>query len=176
MKLTPKQETFATGLAKGLSQSEAYRRAYPTSLKWVDATVWEKASRLAGDAKVRARAAELTAKAAAKNEVTVERVLAEIARLAFFDPRQLFNDDGTPRAIKDLDDDTARAIAGLDVMSIGNREQGIGEVVKFKLADKGANLERLGRFLKMFTDRLEVEDVTKRAEQMRKRREQRLGS
>lgn len=153
---TPNREAFAAGLAQGLTQAEAYRRAFPKSLKWKDATVWSRASQLAADGKVQARVAELCAKAAASNQVTVERVVAELARLAFFDVRQLVDATGAPRSIHELDDDTARAIAGLEIARVGNAEVGVGEVLKFKLADKGANLERLGKYLKMFTDNVNL--------------------
>lgn len=87
--LTPLQETFATGLAAGLSQAAAYREAYPKSRAWRDATVWRKASLLAAHGEVRARVAELLAKAAAANEVTVERVQARLRDIAFADAREL---------------------------------------------------------------------------------------
>ncbi len=155
--LTPKREAFAAGLAQGLSQAEAYRRAFPASLKWKDVAVHNRASELAGLGEVRVRVAELGAKAAAANEVTVERVVKELARLAFFDVRKLVDDSGAPLPLGQLDDETARAIVGLDIARVGNADIGVGEVLKFKLADKGANLERLGKFLKMFTDKVEVE-------------------
>lgn len=79
--LTPKREAFAAGLAQGLSQAEAYRRAFPRSVAWADATVWSKASQLAGDGRVRARVAEIGAKAAAANEFTVEQHLATLVTL-----------------------------------------------------------------------------------------------
>jgi hypothetical protein len=45
--LTPQQESFATGLALGLSQAEAYRRAYPKSVTWKDSTIWPQPTRFA---------------------------------------------------------------------------------------------------------------------------------
>jgi phage terminase small subunit len=96
-----------------------------------------------------------------KLEITAERVLGELAKLAFFDPRKLFESDGSPKQILDLDDDTAAAVAGLEVCELfeGNGEQkhAYGLCKKIKLADKGINLERLGKHLKLFTDRLEVD-------------------
>jgi hypothetical protein len=62
--LTPKQEAFAAALAAGVTQAEAYRRAFPASLKWQDASVWKRASDLAKHGGVRGRVAELQAKAA----------------------------------------------------------------------------------------------------------------
>lgn len=156
--LTPQRETFAAGLASGLTQAAAYRKAYPKSLKWKDASVWDTASKLAANPEVRQRVTELASKAASANEVTVERVVRELARLAFFDVRKLHRDDGEPIPVQDLDDDTAAAIVGIESATERGRDQEAGTTVirKYKLADKGANLERLGRHLKMFIDRVEL--------------------
>jgi phage terminase small subunit len=48
-----------------------------------------------------------------------------------------------------------------------------GEIVrriKFKLADKGQNLERLGRHLKLFSDKVEITGLESLAESIRKAR------
>jgi len=154
--MTAQMEAFATGLACGLTQAEAYRKAYPKSTKWKDEAVWVAASKLAAHANVRIRVQELLQKAASANEVTVERVIAEMARIAFFDIRRLVNADGTPKALHDLDDGTAAAIAGLEVARVGNAVVGEGEVLKFKIADKNSALEKLARHLGMFVDRREI--------------------
>lgn len=61
MELTSQQERFAQEISNGKNQSEAYRIAYPKSLKWKDKTVWEKASKIAKDDKVCTRIVELKA-------------------------------------------------------------------------------------------------------------------
>lgn len=61
----PKDEKFAQLVAKGMSQSDAYREVYATG-KTSDETVWGKASAKAG--KVRVRIEELREKAIAKAE------------------------------------------------------------------------------------------------------------
>lgn len=148
--LTPKQETFAVELAKGSTQAAAYRVAYPKSQRWADATVWSKASLLAADGKVQARVQALRQQAAADTRISLERIAQELARLGMVDVRALVNNDGTPKGLQDLDEDTARAVVGIDVVNVGNAELGVGQVLKFKLADKGANLERLARLLGYF--------------------------
>lgn len=154
--LTPQREAFAAALAQGMTQAAAYRIAYPKSLKWKDASVWDTASKLAANPEVHQRVTDLVQKAASANEVTVERVLKELARLAFFDVAKLVGEDGRPLPISQIDEDTRRAVVGLDVATVGNAQQGMGEVLKLKMADKGANLERLGRHLKMFVDKVEL--------------------
>ena len=56
--LTAKQEEFAKGIAEGMSQADAYRKAYDCS-KRTDKTIWENASRLMASDKVIARVKEL---------------------------------------------------------------------------------------------------------------------
>jgi len=148
--LTAPREAFAAGLAQGLSQAEAYRRAYPAALKWKDASVWQKASVLAADVKVKARVAAIQAEMGERSLVSLERIAQELARMAFVDIRNIVHADGTPKGLHELDEDTARAIVGVDVVSVGNADLGVGQVLKFKLADKGANAERLAKLLGHF--------------------------
>ena len=56
--LTAKQEKFVQGIIDGMSQVDAYRSAYDTS-RMSDKTVYEKASRMMSDDKIRARLEEL---------------------------------------------------------------------------------------------------------------------
>lgn len=168
--LTPKREAFAAGLARGMSQAAAYRAAFPSSLKWRDEVVWSKASTLAADGMVQERVQELCQRAAAANQVTVERVVAEFARLAFSSPKALFNQDGSPKRITDLSDDEAAAVAGFEVVSVGNAVIGEGQVVKVKLADKRAALADLGRHLKMFVDKIELKVDESLAERLARAR------
>lgn len=117
------------------------------------------ASRLLRKPKVAAEIERLQLKHSGKLGITTDRVLGEIAKLAFMDPRKFFNADGSPKDITELDDDTAASLAGMEVAEMfegsGEARKFVGFVKKFKLADKGINLERLGRHLKLFTDKVE---------------------
>lgn len=64
LRLTQREETFAQGVADGLSQADAYRRACPISEKWKPGTVWTKASLMMGRDKVRQRVDQLRAELA----------------------------------------------------------------------------------------------------------------
>lgn len=65
-----RHETFAQGLAKGMSQRAAYRAAFPSSEKWKDETVDSKASILAKHEKVLARFKELAEQSTSKAVMT----------------------------------------------------------------------------------------------------------
>jgi phage terminase small subunit len=146
--LTPMQEVFATGLAAGLSQSEAYRRAYPRSLAWKDESVWQKASTLAADVKVRARVDELMKSAAAANGVTVERIVSELVKVAFGDLRQVMTWGPSGMALRDseaLDEKDAATVA--EVSQTVSKD---GGSLKVKRHDKVKALELLGRHVGAF--------------------------
>lgn len=84
-RLTPKQEAFAQFVAQGETQSEAFRKAYPRSRKWMAKSVHERASELANFSKVVARIAELRAPAVEAMRITQEERIAsylDIARRA----------------------------------------------------------------------------------------------
>lgn len=92
-----------------------------------------------------------------RTEITADKVLKEFAKLAFFDPRKLFDEKGNPKDITELDDQTAAALAGLDVVQEVDPDSGITSYTKrYKLASKQAALDSLGRHLGMFLDRTEV--------------------
>lgn len=85
-----------------------------------------------------------------KIELTTERTLREIARVAYSDPRKLFNADGTLKQIHELDDDAAATIASVDMEEI--KEQGIviGMTRKVKQWDKNAALEKAMKHLGLY--------------------------
>ena len=85
--------------------------------------------------------------------ITIERTIREIGRIAFFDPRKLFDNEGRPLSLHQLDDETAAVVAGLDVNEERDREGELtGVVKKWKLADKKGALDmlmrRFGAYLK----------------------------
>lgn len=91
-----------------------------------------------------------------RTHITQDRVLQELARVAFFDPRKLFHPDGSPKAINELDDDVAAALNGLDIQEVfegsGEDRRFIGYVKKYKVLDKNTALGNAMRHLNMFKD------------------------
>jgi phage terminase small subunit len=154
--LTPKQALFvAEYLANGFNATSA-----AISAGYSKKTAHSQGPRLLENVEIKEAIANKVGKALAKREITAERVLDEIAKLAFLDPRKLFTSDGSLVPIHELDDDTAASIAGLEVNELfegeGDQKHAFGLLKKIKIADKGTNLERLGRYFKLFTDKVEV--------------------
>lgn len=150
MALPAMQSVFVDEYLKDLNGSQAYIRA---GYKARGNSAEVNASRLLRNAKVQAAIAERMKAREQRTEITQDRVLKEFARLAFFDPRKLLNDDGTPKPINELDDDTAAAISGLDIEE-ANENRGV--VRKYKIADKKGALDSVARHLGMFNDKLNV--------------------
>lgn len=93
-------------------------------------------------------------KIAAISGLTVERTLQELARLAYQDPRRLYDGQGNLKAVTDLDDDTAATIASVEVTEEfegrGEDRKSIGFTKKLKLWDKNSALEKAMKHLGLF--------------------------
>lgn len=90
-----------------------------------------------------------------RTAITADRVLNELAKLAFSNIQDFVDDAGNLKSPGELSRDDAAAIQELTQDSIGSGE----EVVlrrKYKLSDKKGSLELLGKHLKLFTDKVEL--------------------
>ena len=87
--LTGAQEAYASLLAQGVTQADAYRKAFPRSQKWKDTAVWSAASKLALSPEVSVRVSEILRTAAAANEVTQADALRGYLNILRADPRKL---------------------------------------------------------------------------------------
>lgn len=155
MKLTPKQQRFVAEYLVDLNATQAAIRAGYS--KKTAAQIGEENLRKPDIASAVAFAKQERAK---KTEITAERVLQELSRIAFFDPRRLLNADGSPKPINELDDDTAAVLAGMDITEefdgYGEGRKFIGYTKKVKVSDKVAALGLAMRHLGMLNDKLQV--------------------
>lgn len=156
--LTKKQVLFANEYMIDFNATRAYKAAYPHVKN--DNTAGVNAYNLLRNPKISVYIDHRKEERIKVTTITQERVLLELARLAFFDPRKLYDDDGNPKPIQDLDDDTAACIAGLDIAEIwegrGEDRVFVGYTKKYKLTDKKGSLELLGRHMAMFRDKIEL--------------------
>src|SRR5262245_19295605 len=86
--------------------------------------------------------------------IDAERVLDELARVAFSDIGDLVDADGHLKPLHQLRDGTAGAVASVDVMS----RNGNGEpytVLRIRLWDKVRALELLAKHYALLTERVE---------------------
>ena len=87
-RLTQKQENFCLSYLETGNASEAYRRAYNT-VGASEKTIWEKASRLLKEGKVRARLEELRTPATESAQITLSQHLSKLEEL-----RELAKEEG----------------------------------------------------------------------------------
>lgn len=121
-------------------------------------TAAQQGSRLFRKVEVQAEIQRRQQKLNEKLELSTERTLREIARLAYFDPRKLLDNTGRPKPLHELDDDTAAAIAGIDVEDKlnppdpGSKERTSSIVLKYRIADKNAALDKAMKHLGLFKE------------------------
>jgi phage terminase small subunit len=141
--LTPQQEAFAVAVSSGLSLSDAYRKAYPRSVNWKQETVHEKASRLASNAKVSARIAQLRAAVEKASVIEAARVLGEVARLALSDIGMVWNEkENRIKLPNELDPETRAAVASFEMDKDG--------MIKYRFWDKNAAIEKIMKHLGLY--------------------------
>lgn len=79
-------------------------------------TARQQGARLLSDVAISGAIAKRSAEAVASAQLSTEEIMADIARTLRFDPRKLYNDDGSMKSIKDLDDATAACLTGIEVV------------------------------------------------------------
>ena len=140
--LTAKQSQFVQEYLVDLNATQAAIRAGYSAK-----TAEQQGFQLLQKTSVQKAVAEGRRQREERTAVSADRVLLEAARLALFDPRKLFNDDGSPKGIHELDDDTAAAVAGIEVLEqfegSGKERVFVGYLKKYRIADKNAALEKL---------------------------------
>jgi phage terminase small subunit len=154
-KLTAKQQRFVDEYLIDLNATQAAIRAGYSA-----ANADKIGPELLGKTRVAEAVQERMKARQQRTEITQDRVLQEYARLAFLDPRKFFHPNGSPKDITELDDDTAAALVGMDVLEQyeghGEDREFVGYVKKYKLTDKKGALDSVARHLGMFNDSLKV--------------------
>ncbi|MDW9473157.1 terminase small subunit [Sinorhizobium meliloti] len=143
-----RHEKFAQARAKGNTVDEAYVAAGFKANRG-------NAARLNANESIQARVAEIQGKGALKAEATVERVLKELTRIGFSDLRRVFDANGRLLRPEEWDDDTAAAVASVEVVTRNIGDGEVEHVHKIKVWDKNSALEKLAKHLGMFIERVE---------------------
>jgi phage terminase small subunit len=146
--LTDLERRFATYYLEEFNGTKAYTQASARKVtkKTAEVSSYKMLRRPAVQAFVKAQRDKLLDKA----ELSVGDTLTKLRQLLMYDIRNIFGPDGTPLRVQDLDDDTAAAIVGIKVVTKGNAEMGIGQVMELKLADKNSTLEKALKYHGLF--------------------------
>lgn len=146
--LTVKEMTFCRLMVRGYTAEEAaklagYHKRHPRE---------EIGRILFENNRIREGMKWIQAEFLRENNITVERVALEYARIAFFDPRELVDKNGKFKPLKKLSKAAAAAIKGVDVKETDFN--GVSQTVntKYVLQDKLKALESIARFMGMMPD------------------------
>ncbi|WP_219906670.1 terminase small subunit [Nitrosospira multiformis] len=102
--LTPRQQRFVVEYCVDLNATAAYARAgYRARGNSAEVS----ACRLLRNAKVQEAIEQKQNEVAKRCELTTENIVREASAVAFSDIRRLFNPDGSPKPIHEIDDATA---------------------------------------------------------------------
>lgn len=156
MALDTRRELFAHEYIKDLNGAAAARRIGIGA-----GSARSEACRMLAEPEVQELIADLLAERKAAAKVDAERVLAELAALAFFDPAHAYDEERNQlKGMHEIPVHVRKAIAGVEVFEEfegrGDERTFIGNTVKVKFTDRGAHLERLMKHLGMLKETLEV--------------------
>lgn len=144
--LSPKQQAFVDQYLVDLNATQAYLRA---GYRCSEETARRNGHKLLTNTDIQAFVAERMADRAKRTEIDQDRVVLEIARLAFSDVRKLFDGNRLKR-MDEIDDATAAAISSVKVST---RQVGEGEVehiAEIKLWPKTPAIEMAGKHVGLF--------------------------
>lgn len=152
--VSPRQLQFIEEFLIDLNATQAAIRA------GYSAESARKSYRLLRSPPIRAALADARARQAARLGITADRVVGELARVGTSDIRRLFDAEGRLKPLAALDDAVAGAITSIRIMTRGRPRDDapteVDHVVEIRLWDKNTALEKLGKHLGLFRDRLNV--------------------
>lgn len=131
-------------IANGGNATEAAKTA-----GYSRATADQQGSRLLKDVKVAASISYRSQSVAKKYELNTELVVKSIVQELLFDPAKLYSEDGTLKAITDLDEDTRMALASIEFEQLGSQDAPVF-VRKIKWAQRQGAREQAMKHLGMF--------------------------
>jgi phage terminase small subunit len=143
-KLTPKQQAFCDLYLIGLNAQDAYIQCYKTNNK---NTAKSKAHHLLNKEYIKEYIEKRQQEVAKKTEVTIERVVNELAKLGFSNVKDLYTEDGRLLQPHELSRDVASAIQEITIREEIRGDEKVAEIIKYKLADKKGSLDLLMKHL-----------------------------
>lgn len=176
--MTPKQEAFVREYLIDLNATQAAIRA-----GYSEHTANEQGARLLANASVRSLINEAQQERAERTKVSADWVLTRLHGEATADLADLYDEHGGLKPVHDWPMIWRTGlVAGIETVQERDGSDAEGNpqyctVRKVKLSDRVRLLELIGKHIgvQAFKEKLEVEDVTDRAEIMRRKRAERLG-
>lgn len=148
--LTPKQQAFVNEYLIDLNATQAAIRA-----GYSEKTAYSIGQENLNKPEIQESIQAAMDKRAKRTEVTADRVIRELAKLAFSNVQDFVDGDGKLLKPGDISRDDAAAIQEITESVVGGDDESVVVNRKYKLSDKKASLELLGKHLKLFTDKVE---------------------
>lgn len=93
----------------------------------------------------------------AEHRVTEQKIVDELAAIAFLDPIKIYNEDGSVKALEELPPEVRRAVIGVQTRVKG-KGKNARAYLHYEIADKMRALEMLGKYLALFTDKIDIKN------------------
>lgn len=159
--LTDKQKKFAEEYLVDTDGSKAAKRA-----GYADASARQQASQmLNNNPLIQEEIQKKMDERSIRTQITSDKVLENIWNMADVDIGDAYDENGRLLNIKDMPVHVRKAISSIKIFEefegFGQDRLKVGEVREVKFWDKVKTNELLGKHLKLFADKLEIEDVTK---------------
>lgn len=154
MALNPKQTRFCQEYIIDLNGTQSAIRA-----GYSEKTSYSIAERLLRNVEIQAHIQELQSTRQQRTEITADTVIKELAKIALFDIRKIYDKNGMLISPTELDDSTAGAIGSIKsrIEKQSGEPDDWAEIKEYKSNDKLRALELLGKHLGMF-DKQEQKD------------------
>jgi phage terminase small subunit len=149
--MTPKQKDFAQQWIIDKNSTKAAERA-----GYSKNTAAQQGARLYKNVNIRKYIDKLLKKQSIRTGNKADKVLNEIAKLAYGNVQDFYDGKGNLKPIQDLKREQAACITEIKTVEKFDKDGKLTTYTTYKISDKGVNLERLGRNLKLFTDKIDL--------------------
>lgn len=152
--LTNQQEIFAQFYAESLNPQEAaekagYSKASSRTLPY----------QLLRNEKIAKRINELREDVKVKHQVSLDMVILEMWKLASFDITEAFDENGKPKPIHELPEGLRKSIVAFETYKDFTEGVEVGEITKYKFADKTKAMDMLVKHLGGYIERTQSLNV-----------------
>lgn len=153
-KLSPRQALFVIEYLQDFNAGKAYKRSrYGKSKKANMAnTAWS----VLRNPAVKKALANIIRRRFKFLRLTESELLTQLARIIMFDPRDLYNEDGSLKQITELDDDAVAALQSMEVLPQKDKKGKYVEVKKINFASRIKAIELYGKYLSMWQDNINL--------------------
>lgn len=157
-KLTPKQKRFCQEFIIDSNATQAFIRA-----GFAPRSAHVHSCGMMAKPQIQDEIARLQMERAKRLELKADDVLLELLRLARVDLKAAYDENGNLKPVHEIPEDTRRAIAGIEIEELfeghGKDRKHVGTLRKVKFWDKVKSLELLGKHLKLWVERIEVQGL-----------------